>query len=135
MRSVVCCDVINLLAFAIHNGRPQRYAVLPRLEILARSFAIYRSLHLSLPNLPPYLLLFSIQILIQFAHQRNTSTLHESIGMGPLPGINTSFFSLWLCICHYFAVSQSWLLPSGYILFGWPAKVTIYCVPLLTAWK
>lgn len=64
-----------------------------------------------------------------------TSTLHESIGMGPLPGINTSFFSLWLCICHYFAVSHSCLLPSGYILFGWPVKVTIYCVSLLTAWK
>lgn len=70
MRSVVCCDVINLLALVIHNGQPRRYAVLQRLEMLAWSFASYLSLHLSLPNLPPYLLLFSIQILIQFAHQR-----------------------------------------------------------------
>lgn len=81
MRSVVCSDVINSLAFAMHNGRPQRYAVLPKLEILAWSFAIYLfffSLHLSLPNLP----LFSFQIPIQFAHQRKlTNTLHESIDM------------------------------------------------------
>lgn len=84
MRSVVCCDVINLLAFVIHNGRPQRYAVLPRLEMLAWSFAIHLSLRLSLPNLPPYLPLFSIQILIQFAHQRKlTNALRESIDVDP----------------------------------------------------
>ncbi len=80
MRSVVCCDVINLLAFMIHERTASEMRRRPKLEILARPFAVYLSLHLSLPNLPPYLPLFSIQISIQFAHQRKlTNTLHESI--------------------------------------------------------
>lgn len=97
-RSVVSCDVINLLATVIHNGRPRRDGVLPRLEILARSFAIYLSLlFLFLPNLPPYLPLFCFQIPIQFAHQRKlTNTLHESIDMELCQRFLSFSFSLCL---------------------------------------
>lgn len=87
---------------------------LPRLEILAWCFAIYLSLHLSLPNLPPYLPVFRVQILIQFAHQRkkkkkkttNPTRSHESIGVDRCQESDTSFyFSLVMylsLLCFFF---------------------------------
>lgn len=134
MRSVVCCDVINLLAFVIHNRRPQSEAILTRLEILAWSFAIYLHLHLFLRGLP----LFSFQISIQFAHQRNlTNRLHESIDMNLCQESTLLSSSLCLPSSHYFTVSSpySCLLPSGHILFGWPVKVAKQSVHLLTVWN
>lgn len=86
---------------------------LPRLEILAWCFAIYLSLHLSLPNLPPYLPVFRVQILIQFAHQRkekkkNPTRSHESIGVDRCQESDTSFyFSLVMylsLLCFFFFV-------------------------------
>lgn len=92
---------MNLLALVIHNGQPQSYAVLQRLEMLAWSFMSYLSLHLSLPNLPPYLLQFSIQILIQFAHQRKPA--HSVKASSWTPARNQHLFLLFrrLYLCRF----------------------------------
>lgn len=100
---------------------------LPRLEILAWCFAIYLSLHLSLPNLPPYLPVFRVQILIQFAHQRKkrkkkkTNTLSWKHRCGPLPG-KRHFFLLFsgyvfvTTLLFFFFPRENGLLPPGWIL-------------------
>lgn len=131
MRSVVCCDVINSLASAIHNGRPQRYAVLPRLEILARCFAIYLFFPLSIYLSPICLpICLCSPSKFRYSSHTNANSLTHSMRVSICTSARNQhfflFLSLWLPASHYFTVSSPYNgpLPSSHILFGWPVKVS-----------
>lgn len=82
------------------------------------------SLHLSLPNLPPCLPLFSVQTPMQIAHQRKLrNTLHESFDMDS--GQESTLLSLFLPTSRRFNVSPP-PPPSGHILFTRPVEVSLF---------